>query len=75
MKTCLHTYPTLRDAVVAVLRIYQPLNTQEIVSHLNSWKHAGQLGFPYFKDGVQVMLHTLQEDGKVNYVGGVWRLP
>lgn len=73
MKTC-HVYPTLREAVTAVLRIYQPLTTPEVVRELNRWKHGGQLGFPYFKDAVTVMLRTLQEEERVEYACGTWRI-
>ena len=73
MSVKVHIYPTLRDAALAVLRIYQPLTTQEVTRELNSWKHAGMLGFPYFKEAIPVVLNTMQEEGQIEYAVGTWR--
>ena len=68
-----HIYPTLRDAVLAVLRLYQPLSTQKVRGKLRAWKGDGQLGFTYHADGVTVSLLALEEEGKVEKIGDEWR--
>lgn len=68
-----HIYPTLRDAVLAVLRIY-PLSTQKVRGKLRLWKRDGMLSFAYHADGVTVSLLSLQEEGKVEQVGTEWRV-
>jgi hypothetical protein len=68
-----HVYPTLKEAALAVLRIYQPLTTLEILRELRSWKHAGMLGFPFFSEAVPIVLGTMQEDGLIEYAVGTWR--
>ena len=73
MSVKVHIYPTLRDAALAVLRIYQPLTTLEVTRELNSWKHNGMLGFPFIREAVPVILGTLQDDGVIEYAVGTWR--
>lgn len=73
MKTSVHVYPSLGLAIIAMLRIYQPLTKGEIVSRLKVWKREGMLGFPYVVEEVPIVLDLLQEELRIEYAVGTWR--
>jgi hypothetical protein len=68
-----HVYPTLKDAALAVLRIYQPLRTREVMSRLKVWKREGLLGCGCDVGDVPVALDQLQEEERIEYAVGTWR--
>lgn len=68
-----HTYPSLRIAVLSVLRINQPLSKTEVGRELNSWRREGLLGFDFARDDVHVALVTMQEEGQIEEAAGTWR--
>jgi hypothetical protein len=73
MNQTTYVYQTLKDAAMAVLRIYQPLRTREVMSKLKVWKRDGLLGFPCDVGDVPNALDSLQEEERIEYAVGTWR--
>lgn len=62
-------YRSLRDAALACIRIYGPLNHKAIDGHLKGWSRSGLLAASYLPRSVDLVLADLRRDGEVELVG------
>lgn len=70
MSTC-HTYATLDEAALAVVRIYGPCDKLKIIQELKGMR--SQFGFTYYPETLPAILDRLQEAGEIEWRAGLWR--
>ena len=69
-----YRYPSFRSACLAVVRIFQPeTNTDQVRKELNALNRGGHFDFHYYRENLPHVLDVMQEDGQIEYVGGVWK--